>query len=150
MLSRFDSTVLTSGADLVVILGGINDIGQGFSVDSIVANIATMAQRADEAGIRVVLCSVMPADTYYTQLVDAQSTIPLLTEKILALAQQNGYLYADYYDEMLDGTDDGLPNMALFKHGLHPNAAGYEVMWGVLQPLFGGILGAASRRSVAD
>jgi hypothetical protein len=42
-------------------------------------------------------------------------------------------LYADYYDEFLN--PDGTVNDSLFLDGLHPNPAGYALMWKVVAPL---------------
>jgi len=124
MLARFDA-VISAAPGVVVILGGTNDLfyNQDASTDS----IAAMAAMAKASGIRVILCSVMPADR--TPL----AAIEIFNAQLIKLAQANSYLYADYYDEFL--TADGTANNSLLYDGLHPNAAGYAVMWGVISPL---------------
>lgn len=44
-----------------------------------------------------------------------------------------GYPIVDYYDAFI--LPDGTQNGALFLDGIHPNKAGYAVMWKVLSPL---------------
>lgn len=55
------------------------------------------------------------------------------SEKILALnrwlkdyAGKNRFVYLDYFSAMVD--DNGMLRRELTNDGLHPNAAGYEVM----------------------
>ena len=55
-------------------------------------------------------------------------------EGIRAGARTYGYTVAEYYDAMINS--DGTQNAALFAiDRVHPNGAGYAVMWGVLAPL---------------
>lgn len=140
MLARFDSEVLAAGPGIVVILGGTNDLAAGYTPDEIVGNIQTMAERATANGIKVILCSVMR--TVVAEVQPPWSHEYLIVEldaKILALAQEKGYLYADYYDVLL--LPNGTADPSLLVDGLHPNEAGRELMWKVLQPLLGEDLG---------
>jgi lysophospholipase L1-like esterase len=125
MLARFDA-VIAIAPGVVVILGGIND-GATSNTDSIKA----MAAQATAAGIRVILCSVLPF-SFQGQDLD-QAHIASLNQELIDLAQANGYLYADYFDVMIN--PDGSQNQSLFVDGLHPNAAGYAKMWAVIAPL---------------
>lgn len=138
MLARFND-VLAAQPGVVVILGGINDFvllgDAGTNTDSIKA----MAQQAKAAGIKVILCSVMPQDATFNPATIAQ--IEAFNQQLITLAQANGYLYADYYDAFLN--PDGSLNTSLFiADDLHPNDAGYAVMWKVLAPLLGEYLPA--------
>jgi lysophospholipase L1-like esterase len=125
MLARFDA-VIAIAPGVVVILGGIND-GATSNTDSIKA----MAGQATAAGIRVILCSVLPFSFQGHDL--DQAHIGSLNQELINLAQANGYLYADYFDVMIN--PDGSQNQSLFVDGLHPNAAGYAKMWAVVAPL---------------
>lgn len=134
MLAQFD-TVIAASPGVVVILGGINDFHLLGPAATNIDSIKAMAAQAKAAGIRVILCSVMP-ETKVFQGAGAGLTMTDIEEfnqKIINLAQANGYLYADYYDEFLN--HDGTVNNSLLIDGLHPNAAGYAVMWRVIQPL---------------
>lgn len=133
MLARFGA-VLSSGAGVVVIDAGINDLywlgPQVTNLDS----IASMAAQAHAAGMRVILTSLIPDSFAYTSgVAPVNGDILAMNDKLVALAQAQGYLYADYYDAML--LPDGTQDVAATLDGLHPNAIGYAKMWAVLQPL---------------
>jgi len=133
MLARFDA-VIAASPGVVVIFGGINDFLKldvaGTNIDSIKA----MAAQAQAAGIRVVICSVMPEQGYPLMPADVTlADIEAFNQQLIELAQANGYLYADYYDQFM--TADGQVDTSLMFDGLHPNAAGYAKMWAVIAPL---------------
>lgn len=135
MLDRFQAQVIDASPQvgIVVIDGGVNDEHNGlpFTID----NIATMAHMAQQAGIKVIIASVMlETSPYWSPSANPTSAdIEAFDAQLIALCQANGYLYADYKDVMLlrDGTED----FSLYMDGLHPNEAGYERMWPVLEPL---------------
>ena len=140
MLARFRSDVINLHPETVVILAGTNDIAmnQGYvSIEHIYENIVSMAELAMFNGIKVVLCSVLPADRYsWSWEIDqerAVRSISELNENIKAYAQANGLAYADYYSAMHDG------NYAMKKEyqedAVHPNKAGYLVMEEVIQKI---------------
>jgi lysophospholipase L1-like esterase len=133
MLARFPQ-VIAAAPGVVVILGGVNDLHDfgpsGANTDSIKA----MAEMAKAAGIRVIVCSVMPpTDSELAALNFALTDVEAFNNSLIELAQANGYLYADYYDAFL--SPDGTGNSSLYVDGLHPNAAGYAKMWAVIAPL---------------
>jgi lysophospholipase L1-like esterase len=138
MLARFGD-VLSSGAGVVVILGGINDLSPAPSHTASIDNIKAMASMAQAAGMRVILCSVMAMAGEYESLYGPaqfvpQSDIENFNQQLIDLAQAEGYLYADYYDAMLGADGSANPSLLLYD-GLHPNPSGYAVMWSVLAPL---------------
>ncbi len=57
-MARLEGCV--SGADLLVVQGGINDIAQGRSVDDAAANLLAMVRRGKELGLRVVIVDLLP------------------------------------------------------------------------------------------
>lgn len=138
MLARFRSDVLNHRPKYVVILAGTNDIAmnQGFvSLDHIFENIVSMAELAKANRIKVVLCSVLPAERYnWSWEISSEraiSSIKELNERIEAYARANGHGYADYFSVM----DDGKRGMIKeYQHDpVHPNEAGYCVMEEVIQ-----------------
>lgn len=140
MLARFDA-VIAASPGIVVINGGTDDliINGAVTIDSIKA----MAAAAKSAGIRVIICSLLPSNmppdwqaTFATEFPSSklnESNVVEFNEQLLELAQQNGYLYADYYDVML--TPESTQDLALFADAVHPNEAGYTKMWAVVAPL---------------
>jgi lysophospholipase L1-like esterase len=131
MLIRFRPDVLALHPKVVVILAGTNDIAGNtgpMTLEAIEDNLQSMAELAKANGIRVVLSSVMPVCDYHRP-----QTAQRPPEKILALnawiknyAAQNGHVYLDYHSAMLD-EKQMLPR-EITNDGLHPNAAGYEIM----------------------
>lgn len=133
MLSRFPG-LIADAPGVVVILGGINDFVKLGAAGTNIDSIKAMASDAQAAGIRVILCSVMPA----TDLSSGNPLVPLadiqaFNDQLIQLARENGYQYADYYDEFLNA--DGSVNDSLYLDGLHPNPAGYALMWKVVAPI---------------
>jgi acyl-CoA thioesterase-1 len=140
MLARFNNDVIASAPGVVVILGGINDIAQYangvITTPPDIESIKAMAAMAQAAGIKVIVCSVMPTNYNSASdplLASIPSTVEDFNQQLMALSQASGYLYADYYDAMLAA--DGTQNTSLFMDAVHPNATGYAVMWSVLSPL---------------
>ncbi len=76
MLVRFRSDVINHNPETVVILAGTNDIAmnQGYvSLDHIFENIVSMAELATCNGIKVMLCSVLPAYRQEVVMVRSES-----------------------------------------------------------------------------
>ena len=67
MLKRFERDVCDTDPGCVVILAGVNDVagndGAPKTTEEILANIRAMAERADAAGIPVIICSPLPQYT---------------------------------------------------------------------------------------
>jgi acyl-CoA thioesterase-1 len=130
MLLRFRQDVIDLEPKVVVILAGTNDIAGNtgpMTLEQSENNLASMADLATANGIRVVLCSVLPAfDFPWNPGQEPAPKIAKLNEWIRAYAAQKGYPYVDYYSAMEDERG-GLP-AALSKDGVHPLPAGYAVM----------------------
>ena len=131
MLARFHNQVVESDPVVVVILGGVNDFQERGAVLTNTDSIEEMASEAQNSGIKVILCSVLPTDYPNPNL--NLSEIQAFNQDLFKIAQKNGYLYADYYDVMVNA--DGTTDDALFADHIHPNNLGYTRMWAVLSPL---------------
>lgn len=137
MLARFDVDVMAQHPDVVVILGGVNDLkNSGIDPATIASNIFAMVQKAESAGAKVIVGTVLSIGIAYApqDVLDLNNPqIDALNKLIVAGASQYGYTVADYHPAMLatDGTADG----SLLIDGLHPNDAGYAAMWKALKPL---------------
>jgi lysophospholipase L1-like esterase len=144
MLIRFRPDVIALKPSAVVILAGTNDIAGNtgpMTLEAIEDNLTSMAELAKANNIRVVLSSVMPVCDYIRPQTERRPP-----EKIVALnawikdyAARNGFVYLDYYSAMLD--DKQMFRRDLTYDGLHPNAAGYEVMGPLAEKAIAAALG---------
>jgi lysophospholipase L1-like esterase len=134
LLLRLHEDVIDLGARAVVILAGTNDIAGNtgdISLEEIEENFEAMAEVARAHDVRVIFSSILPVHNYTPG--SEQNFEPRPTETIVALnhwleryCHAHGLVYLDYFSAMLD--EHGLMRRDLADKGLHPNAAGYEVM----------------------
>jgi acyl-CoA thioesterase-1 len=130
MLVRFRQDVVLLKPKVMVLLAGTNDIAENTgkeTLEEIGNNIASMSELARANGIRVILCSVLPAsDFHWHQGLAPAPKIKELNAWIKDYAAKNGFLYVDYYTNMAD-SEGGL-KAELSPDGVHPNKAGYDLM----------------------
>lgn len=136
MLTRFENEVLKKQPNKVVILAGINDIAENngpILIEDILQNILIMATKAIQHHIKVVLCSVLPANRFYWNLnIHPENKIQALNQLLRDFATSNALKYVDYYSEMCDETH-GLQKQ-FGTDGVHPNLMGYLKMKSILEP----------------
>jgi acyl-CoA thioesterase I len=130
MLVRFRQDVIDLKPKVVVLLAGTNDIAENTgkeTLEEIGNNIASMSDLARANGIRVVLCSVLPAsDFHWHKGLEPAPKIRSLNTWIKEFAAKNGFVFVDYYSSMAD--NEGGLKAELSPDGVHPNRAGYELM----------------------
>jgi lysophospholipase L1-like esterase len=130
MLVRFRADVINLKPAVVVILAGTNDIAENMGpskLEWIENNIISMFQLAQANGIKVVLCSVLPAYDYpWKPGLQPAEKIIALNALLKSDAEKYGLIYVDYFSPMADERN-GL-KAALSGDGVHPNDAGYRVM----------------------
>lgn len=135
MLLRFRQDVIALKPAVVVILAGINDIAENtgpYSVETTSGNIFSMCELARQNGIKVILCSVLPAlDFKWKPGLDPAKKVVALNSVLKAYADKNKLFYTDYFSAMVNeklGLKDELGT-----DGVHPNAAGYAIMEPILE-----------------
>jgi len=130
MVVRFRQDVIDLKPKAVVILAGINDIAGNtgpMTLEQTEGNIASMAELASANGIRVVLCSVLPAfDFPWAPGLTPALKVVAVNAWMKQYAAEKHYVYVDYYSAMVDGRG-GLP-ATLSADGVHPLPAGYAIM----------------------
>jgi lysophospholipase L1-like esterase len=130
MLVRFREDVLALKPKVVLILAGVNDIAGNTGPathEEITGNIESMAELAHADGIRVVLCSVLPASDFpWHHGLEPAPKIRALNAWLKDYAAKNNLVYVNYYDSMVDA--EGGMRAGLASDGVHPNKAGYEIM----------------------
>ena len=135
MLIRFRADVIDLKSAAVVILAGTNDIAGNTgpsSLEMIMDNLKSMTEIAKSNGIKVVLCSVLPAYDYsWRPGKEPNIKIPALNKMIKSYAKKSGAIYVDYFSAMVD--DRNGMKEELTNDGVHPTAAGYDVMQPIIE-----------------
>lgn len=130
MLLRFKADVIDLKPAVVVILAGGNDIAGNTgpsTLEMIQNNIFSMVELAQTHKIKVILCSVLPANYFYWKPKEKPAdTIVALNKSVESYAKANDIPYVDYYSAMVDD-QKGLP-LVYSNDGVHPNKAGYQLM----------------------
>jgi len=130
MLVRFRPDVIDLNPEVVVILAGINDVAGNtgpMTIQAIANNIFSMAELAMANDIKVVLCTVLPANRFSWQPdLQPAGKVIALNEKLEKYAIEKEITYLDYYSSMVD-EEKGL-KLEYGEDGVHPNAEGYREM----------------------
>ena len=142
MLARFQKDIVNLNPKVVVIMGGTNDLAQGVSKQQILANIKAMAEMAEAAGIKVVLCSVTPCNEKYSKLNPKEKGTHIieLNGMIKEYVDSKGFTYCNYWPALV--ADDQLalhPNYCLYDK-LHPGPDGYDKMEAIIKPIIDGLI----------
>ncbi len=144
MLIRFRPDVIALKPRMVIILAGTNDIAgnTGPSTPEMIEdNFMSMADLARANGIRVVLASILPAANYpWKPGIDPVEEIRALNGWLRDTCAKNGYVYLDYYSAMVDPAHGMKKDLTI--DGVHPNAAGYQVMAPLAEQAIAKALGA--------
>jgi lysophospholipase L1-like esterase len=152
ILKRFPADVLQLKPKHCVLLAGVNDSWRlerdpfrqqpGLSLSRVLRRAATnfrnIAALAKSAGLDLILCSVLPTATTWTEReAERGRYILALNRAIQTLCAQNGFLYVDYHGNMVD--KDGVTMRdGLTSEGLHPNVRGYDIMARALRETLAG------------
>jgi lysophospholipase L1-like esterase len=128
---RFESDVLALHPKVVVLLAGTNDIANGISQDSSLANIRGMIQDCKNQKIKVLVESLLPVSDYHSAAnPQFEATLRRPLQQIIefnkALEQACHELGANYLN-LHSALVDSLGQLPadLSNDGLHPNNAGY-------------------------
>lgn len=135
MLIRFRPDVIDLKPAIVIILAGINDIAENtgpMTLEETAGNIFSMAQLAKAANIKVIISSVLPANTFpwRPEIKPAEKVIEL-NILLKQYCEENRITYLDYYSHMVDDKKGLDPRYG--DDGVHPNLAGYKVMEGLVE-----------------
>ena len=130
MLLRFRPDVIDLKPKVVVINAGTNDIAANrgpVTLDQIIGNIISMSELAKSNGIKVVLASALPANSFpWRPGIYPADKIIALNQMIKNYAEKSGAVYLDYYSSMVDNKK-GLKQE--YGHDpVHPDINGYKVM----------------------
>lgn len=131
MLLRFRDDVLALHPDVMVFLGGTNDLASYKVPDTLAFiedNIRSIVELALLHHIRVILCSLTPVSDALKPQTDRRDPAKILALNawIRQYAADNHISFVDYYPAVSDGHDRIQTELTV--DGLHPNAAGVARM----------------------
>jgi lysophospholipase L1-like esterase len=130
MLLRFQEDVVNLDPDVLVLKAGINDIAENagpYDQQKTLNNIKSIVQLAKANKIKIVLCSVLPANRFVWRpaLTPADKVVEL-NAALQAYAKQANVLYLDLYAAVVDDKKGMKADYA--NDGVHPTVEGYKVL----------------------
>lgn len=130
MVLRFQEDVVDLHPDVLVLKAGINDIAENagaYDQQKTLNNIKLIVQLAKANKIKVVLCSVLPANRFVwrPELTPADKVIEL-NAALKVVAKQENVLYLDLYTAVVD--DQKGMRAVYASDGVHPTIEGYKVL----------------------
>ena len=118
--TRFEECV--TGADAVVIQGGINDLAGGFPPQAVLANLRGMVRAAKEENLDVAVADVLP----YGPAPQADPVIDELNRRIAAMARSTGATVLPFHRVLEDPDHQGRMKAEWTADGIHPSVEGYR------------------------
>jgi lysophospholipase L1-like esterase len=149
MLARFRADVIDLKPQVVSILAGTNDIAQNcmyISIKNIADNIFSMAELAKANGIKVIICSTLPA-THYSwnpTIKDPAKQIIELNKRLKNYTKEHHITYIDFHSLMKDKSN-GLPSK-YSKDGVHPTEEGFSYMEPIIKQAVDSLLNIKSKK----
>lgn len=140
LLSRFRRDVVELTPYAVVINVGTNDIAENsgaYDQNFTLGNIKSMAEIAKANNIQVILSSVLPAAGFKWRpsITDSVEKIEALNVEIKKYAEENNFLYIDYYSQLKD--ENGALKSHFGDDGVHPNDECYQLMESIVLKTIG-------------
>lgn len=137
MLVRFRQDVIALHPRVVVIEGGLNDIGgvAGPGTEgTITENLASMTDLAKAHDIRIVIASLSPVCDCVTNQTGRRSIgrIAAINHGLQDFARETGAVYLNYYAVLVEPRTRQMKKQ-FTPDGFLPNAAGYRVMAPLLE-----------------
>lgn len=123
MLSRFDRAVLKYDPTHLIIMGGINDVIMGESFDRIVWNLHEMTEKAQKAGIKVILGVPTAVDDEYWE-----KLVLRIRQWMHSYAREQGLDIIDFAAAFFD-ENGKIKSELLLADGGHPDIDGYKEMF---------------------
>ncbi|CAK7050984.1 MAG: hypothetical protein DELT_01042 [Desulfovibrio sp.] len=148
MLNRFSLDVTAEQPDIVLIMGGANDILAHLGPDEAEKNLAEMLARANRAGIRALLGIPIPFCPPIREDWASMANFPAMTpvydafaERLLLLAKTTGTDTVNFRSGLAAHIrETGLPAAAFYGDGIHLNEEGHRVFAAILAATFSEIV----------
>jgi lysophospholipase L1-like esterase len=115
--------LVLTGADVLVVQGGINDVVQRRPVEEAAGNIEAMLERGRAAGLALAVADVLPWNNGDER---AASDIERLNTLIRQLATAAGATLLPFHDTLADPADPRRMREGLTDDGDHPSIEGHR------------------------
>lgn len=123
MLRRFDRAVTPNNPTHIIIMGGINDVFCQESYDRITFNLQTMAEKARNAGIKVILGTPTAVDDPHIEIL-----LGRIRAWIKDYGRENDLKIIDFAAAFFDSSGR-VRSELLLADGGHPTRQGYEAIF---------------------
>ena len=123
MLARFGRDVILEKPEVVVVLGGVNDIYQGRGPDVVRDNLQMMYERAEASAIVVVGATILPYNSAGQSEIEAIRSVNSWIEE---RSRDSQMLFCDTNKAVRDAGDPDV--LGSTPDGLHPDVDGYRKM----------------------
>lgn len=121
MLDRFQRDVIDQQPGMVIIMGGTNDVFEGYSLSTMQYNLKQMVKKAIEMNIFPVIGIPIPVDEPMVEI-----KLSKFRDFLKEFCEEQAVSYIDFHKAMVD--DSGLIKIELDFDGIHPNRDGYRTM----------------------
>ncbi len=123
MLRRFNWDVPPHKPDIVVVLGGVNDINQGKELASIQNNLQQIYELSLQEKARVLACTILPLDILPPE---QKEKVREMNEWVRSYAASHHLGFCDTYKALEDPTRPGF--LRGTRDDIHPDVEGYKLM----------------------
>ena len=117
--------LVLSGAHVLVVQGGINDVVQRRPVEQAAGNLEAMLDRGAAAGLALAVTDVLPWNNGDSR---AAAAIHELNELIRRLAESTGATLLPFHDTLADPDDPRRMGAGLTDDGDHPSIEGHRLL----------------------
>ncbi len=130
MLKRFERDVSVERPDIVVIWGGVNDLGAGRKPEYVIGNLLKIYEMTRASGVEPVACTLTPMRR-------TSNAMRELNELIRANCATTGTRLADLFPQLADADGNLKPEYS--DDGAHLTALGYglvaKIVYDAIRPI---------------
>ena len=123
ILKRFERDVLAFKPQAVILLAGVNDLYQGYDVTWVKRHLTGLYERARQANLKVVACTILPSNEASRQVWERMQGV---NEWIHTYSLEHDLAFCDTSRTVEDPENPG--SLAGTPDGLHPDVEGYRKM----------------------